>query len=110
EERVEIRDIRAEFAAEMQFVGQTHLLRVPLPSATPSREEVQRLFEAAYRARFRVELPEIRANLVNLTASVTGRRAEPYLSRLIDPAGRKVRAEPQGSRPVWFGGWVETPV
>lgn len=109
-ERVEVRDIRAEFAAEMQFVGQTHLLRVPLPSAMPSRAEVQRLFEAAYRARFRVELPEIRANLVNLTASVTGRRAEPDLSRLIDPAGRRARAEPAEVRRVWFGGWVETPV
>ena len=41
----------------MQFVGQTHLLRVPLPSATPSRDDLQRLFEAAYHARFQVDLP-----------------------------------------------------
>ena len=110
EEKIEVHDIRAEYAAEMQFIGQTHLLRVALPSARPSRDALQRLFEAAYHARFRVALPEIRANLMNLTTSVTGRRAELDLSRLIEPSGRKERAEPQGTRPVWFGGWVETPV
>ncbi len=109
-EKVAIHDIRAEWSADMQFVGQTHLLRVPLPSPAPSRADLQRLFEAAYHARFRVDLPEIRASVMNLNTSVTGRRAELDLSRLIDPAGRKPRAEPQGTRPVWFGGWVETPV
>ncbi len=109
-EKVAIHDIRAEWSADMQFVGQTHLLRVPLPSPAPSRADLQRLFEAAYHARFRVDLPEIRASVMNLNTSVTGRRAELDLSRLIDPAGRKPRAEPQGTRPVWFGGWVDTPV
>jgi len=111
EERIEVRDIRAEYSADMQFVGQTHLLRVPLPNASPTRDQLQRLFEAAYHARFKVDLPEIRAAVMNLNVSVTGRRAELDLSRLIDPLGRKARAEPQGTRPVWFGGaWVETPV
>ncbi|MBK8441042.1 MAG: hydantoinase/oxoprolinase family protein [Rhodobacter sp.] len=109
-ERIEVRDVRAEYSADMQFLGQTHLLRVALPSARPSRDDLQRLFEAAYNARFKVDLPEIRANLMNLNVSVTGRRAELDLSRLIDPSGRRDRAEPQETRPVWFGGWVETPV
>ena len=111
EERIEVRDIRAEYSADMQFVGQTHLLRVALPTARPTRQDLQRLFEAAYHARFKVDLPEIRASVMNLNVSVTGRRAELDLSRLIDPAGRKPKAEPAGRRPVWFaGGWVETPV
>ncbi len=97
-EKVQVHDIRAEYSADMQFVGQTHLLRVALPSATPTKEQLQSLFEAAYHARFKVDLPEIRANLMNLNVSVTGRRAELDLSRLIDPAGRRDRAEPQGSR------------
>ena len=58
----------------MQFVGQTHILNVPLPSATVTRAELQRLFEEAYFARFKVSLPEIRANLVNLNSSVIGVR------------------------------------
>jgi len=109
-ETIALTMVRAEYSADMQFVGQTHLLRVTLPSAMPSREDVQRLFEAAYYARFRVDLPMIRANLVNLNVSVIGARPGLDLSRLIDPAGRKARAEPQTTRKVWFDGWKETPV
>ena len=109
-ERITLDHIRAELSADMQFVGQTHLLRVPLPSAAPTRDDLQALFEAAYHARFRVDLPMIRANLVNLNCSVIGRRAELDLSRLIDPAGRKPTADPMAERDVWFGEWTPTPV
>lgn len=105
--------VRCEVSAEMQFLGQTHLLRVALPHARPRREELQALFEAAYHARFRVELPTIRANLVNLNTAVLGLRPEVDLSRLIDPLGRAetVSAAQTGARAVWFGaGFVETPV
>ena len=110
-EKVDLRGVRAEFSADMQFVGQTHLLRIALPHGVPSREELQALFEAAYHARFRVDLPMIRANLVNLNVSVIGQRPEVDLSRLIDPAGRlTVEGAQTGVRAVWFGGWVDTPV
>jgi N-methylhydantoinase A len=109
-EKIALTSVRAEYSADMQFVGQTHLLRVALPSATPGREEMQRLFEAAYHARFRVELPTIRANLVNLNVSVIGERPALDLSRLIDPAGRRERVELASTRRVWFEGWHETPV
>ena len=109
-EHISLTSLRAEFSADMQFVGQTHLLRVPLPSAGPTRNEMQALFEQAYHARFRVDLPTIRANLVNLNCSVIGARPELDLSILIDPVGRCDRPEPQGTRPVWFNGWHDTPV
>ncbi len=110
QEKIALTTTRAEFSADMQFVGQTHLLRVPLPSATPGRELLQRLFEAAYHARFRVELPTIRAHLVNLNCSVIGERPALDLSRLIDPAGRQAKAVPSATRSVWFDGWHDTPV
>jgi N-methylhydantoinase A len=109
-ERIALTDVRAEYSADMQFVGQTHLLRVALPSATPSREELQRRFEAAYHARFRVDLPTIRANLVNLNVSVIGERPALDLSRLIDPAGRRETADAAATRRVWFDGWHDAPV
>ena len=111
-ETVEINRIDAIYSADMQFLGQTHLLRVPLPDGTPSRETLQRLFEEAYRARFHVELPEIRANLVNLNCSVIGRRPSVDLSILIDPNGRRTTlADAQtGARPVRFDAWSETPI
>ena len=108
--RVELAEVRAEFSADMQFIGQTHLLRIPLPSATPTRAELQDRFEAAYHARFRVTLPTIRANLVNLNCSVIGHRPETDLSRLIDPADRRPSAEPKSRRTVWFGPPHDTPV
>jgi N-methylhydantoinase A len=109
-EKIALTTVRAEYSADMQFVGQTHLLRVVLPSATPSRTELQGLFETAYHARFRVDLPTIRANLVNLNVSVIGERPPLDLSRLIDPAARKARAEVSARRRVWFDRWCDTPV
>jgi N-methylhydantoinase A len=111
-EAVTIREIREIRTVDMQFIGQTHLLRVTVPDATPTREDLQRRFEEAYFARFHVELPEIRANLVNVNTSVIGRRDEIDLSALIDASGRKATLEDArtGSRPVWFGRFIDTPV
>ncbi|OYU19887.1 MAG: hydantoinase [Rhodobacteraceae bacterium PARR1] len=109
-EKITLAEVRAEFSADMQFVGQTHLLRIALPHATPSRADLQALFERAYHDRFRVDLPSIRANLVNLNCSVIGRRPDMDLSRLIDPSERLAIATPNAHRQVWFGGWVDTPV
>ncbi|QND46173.1 hydantoinase/oxoprolinase family protein (plasmid) [Rhizobium lusitanum] len=111
-EAVAIREIREIYSVDMQFIGQTHLLRVPLPSAMPTRAELQARFEEAYFNRFHVELPEIRASLVNVNTSVIGRRTEIDLSMLIDAAGRKkTLTEAQtGTRSVWFDGWRETPI
>ncbi len=88
-ENVRIEDVKELVSVDMQFIGQTHLLRVPLESARPSVDDLQRLFEEAYFNRFHVELPEIKASLVNVNTSVIGRREEIDLSLLIDPAGRK---------------------
>ncbi|MBN9672239.1 hydantoinase/oxoprolinase family protein [Roseibium aggregatum] len=111
-EKVEIEDLKEIYSVDMQFQGQTHLLRVPLPGPRPSVEDLQALFEKAYFARFRVELPEIKATLVNVNCSVIGRRAEVDLSLLIDPKGRKATLEEAraGTRQVWFDGPVETPI
>ncbi len=112
-ESVEVEALDEQFSVDMQFIGQTHLLRVPLAGGTPTREELQQLFENAYFNRFRVELSEIRANLVNLNCSVIGRRGDVDLSALIDAAGRKAKLAEAliETRNVWFeGGWRDTPV
>jgi N-methylhydantoinase A len=111
-EAVTLSGIREIWSVDMQFIGQTHVLRVPLPGHTPTREELQSLFEAAYFQRFRVQLPEIRANLVNVNTSVIGRRPEIDLSLLIEAANRKkTLAEAQtGTRKVWFDSWRDTPI
>ena len=111
-ERVDIAELRVAHSVDMQFIGQTHLLRVPRPVGIPSREALQSLFEQAYFKRFQVQLPEIRPALVNVNCSVIGRRPEIDLSALIDAAGRRDRLDQArtGTRRVWFDGWVDTPV
>jgi N-methylhydantoinase A len=112
-EAVQPKELRFLHSADMQFVGQTHLINVTLPSTHITRAELQALFEAAYFARFKVSLPEIRANLVNLNTSVIGVRPEIDLATLIDPAGREDTLEKalNETRPVWFdGAWIDTPV
>lgn len=112
-EEVKPAEVRTVHSADMQFVGQTHLINIALPSREIEPARLQELFEAAYFARFKVRLPEIRANLVNLNTSVIGVRAALDLSRLIDPELRATTLEDArtGSRAVWFAGkWIETPV
>ncbi|NEX46445.1 hydantoinase/oxoprolinase family protein [Pseudotabrizicola algicola] len=110
-ENIRLVNVRAEYSADMQFVGQTHLMRVALPHGQPSRQDLQRLFEEAYHQRFRVDLPSIKANLVNLNVSVIGERPEMDLSALIDRSERRAEAVPSEWRQVWFdGSWVHTPV
>ena len=111
-EKVEIAELRVTHSVDMRFIGQTHLLRVPLPGPAPAREALQTLFEEAYFKRFQVALPEIRAALVNVNTSVIGRRPEVDLSLLIDASGRKLTLAEAltGTRPVWFHEWIDTPV
>lgn len=80
--RDEIAETVVIHGADMQFRGQTHLIRISIPSPDVTREELQAFFEEAYFARFQVRLPEIRAVLVNLVTSVIGKRHAFSLSSL----------------------------
>ncbi len=106
EEQSEIVETTVVHGADMQFRGQTHLIRVAFPSADVSRETIQSRFEAAYYPRFQVHLPEIRAVLVNLVTSVIGRRRTVPITSLIDPGGRgaEVHDAVIGERQVFADG------
>jgi N-methylhydantoinase A len=96
-------------SADIQFRGQTHLLGVPLDGADLSPSALRRGFEAAYLARFGIELPEIGATLVNLKTSVIGERS-PIDARRLAPASATVEG-PVGRRALWLGReWAEVPV
>ncbi|MEC8290066.1 MAG: hydantoinase/oxoprolinase family protein, partial [Pseudomonadota bacterium] len=75
--------------------------------------ELRAAFEDAYFKRFKVDLQEIRVNLVNINTSVVGRRSELDLSTLIDPKGKKLSLSEAetGYRRVFFNSeWHRTPV
>jgi len=107
-EGVAIEGVRLLHSADMQFQGQSHMLTVALPGPDVSREQLQKLFDKAYWDRFEVELPEIRAVLVNLHTAVIGIRPRLDLSLLHD---RGAPSAPR-NRSAWFpeGGFLSTPV
>tara|TARA_B100000683_G_scaffold184418_1_gene177578 strand:- start:1758 stop:3818 length:2061 start_codon:yes stop_codon:yes gene_type:complete len=112
-EKIEISEVSRLFSVDMQFVGQTHVLRVDLDTAVPTVEDLLSAFEEAYFRRFRVELQEIRASLVNVNTSVIGKRSALDLSTLIDPEGRKsaLKEAETERRDVYFDGkWKDTPI
>jgi N-methylhydantoinase A len=111
-EGVEVETVSVQHEADMQFVGQTHVLTVPVARADFAREDLMRAFEAAYWERFEVELREMRAQVVSLRTAVIGRRRPVSLRGLIAlepaPAGGAVPAD---RRRAWFDGeWRDTPV
>ena len=111
QEPVSIEEIQVSHSLDMQFVGQTHILQVPLSADRINHEAIQLAFDEAYFARFRVSLPEIRAQIVNVKTTVKGRRPDVNLAGLIDASGRAktLAAAQTGKRLVWFyGGWHET--
>ncbi|MDT8326074.1 MAG: hydantoinase/oxoprolinase family protein [Roseovarius sp.] len=112
-ETIDLSGRRYLYSVDMQFIGQTHLLRVDLPGPDVDNATLHALFETAYFNRFRVRLGDIRANLVNANCSVIGARAPLDLSTLIDPSGRRasVAEAETGRRQVYINGaWHETPI
>ena len=112
-EGVEIEELLVIHDVDMQFQGQTHILNFPVQETRLSRESLQSAFEKAYWDRFNVELPEIRAVLVNLHTAVIGRRKPVPLATLMSAKEQKNTIDDclSGTRRVWFeSGWKETPI
>ena len=112
-EPVSVEEIKVVHSFDMQFVGQTHILNVFVSTYDLSHEVVQSAFDEAYYRRFRVRLPEIRAQIVNVKTTVMGRRTGICLDGLIDASGRVESLEmaQNGARPVWFNGdWQNTKI
>ena len=97
-------------SGNMTYMEQRRRYRSTYDAATD--DELQKRFDAAYWERFGVELPEIRAVLVNLHTAVIGLRKRFDLAVL----GRSDRAgvldgAKNGERQVWLdGGFRATPV
>ena len=109
-EGIEVEDLRFVHDADMQFVGQSHILTVPVPSPNTTRDELRKMFEEVYWDRFAVDLPEIKAVLVNLHTAVIGRRTSTELAALAT-RGKNGGNGSGVKRDVWYrSGWQETPV
>jgi N-methylhydantoinase A len=111
EEGADTETVSVRHEADVQYVGQSHVLTVPLPRTLFEREELRAAFEQAYRERFDTDLGAMRCLVVSLRTAVVGHRRPVGLEGLAPRDGRAARAEPAGTRRVWFdGGWRDTPV
>ena len=55
-QKVEIEKFYIEFSLDMQFLGQTHIIKIPLKDAKPSKNFINKEFENIYFKRFKVKL------------------------------------------------------
>ena len=93
--------------ADLQYQGQTHVMRVTVQSPGFDRHNVLESFETLYRERFDVDLSEMRPVLAALRTTVTGRRARSDDVRVTSTARRAVQTDVR--RHVWFAGkWLDT--
>jgi len=81
---LDLQKITSSYSLDMQFIGQTHILRVNISNAKPDIEFLQNKFEEIYLDRFKVELSEIKANIVNINTTVQGHRDPLDISFLND--------------------------
>jgi N-methylhydantoinase A len=109
-EGVVVDEIVVLHSADMQYLGQSHILTVAVKSPRVTREQLHDDFAAAYWRRFEVDLPEIRPVLVNLHTAVIGRRPSAPLTALAE-TDKALGGRPVAHRRVWFeSGWKTTPI
>ncbi len=109
-EGVHVDELVVLHSADMQFLGQSHILTIAVKSPRVTRDQLHEDFAAAYWRRFEVELPEIRPVLVNLHSAVIGRRPSAPLAALAQ-TDKSLGKKPVAQRRVWFeGGWKNTPI
>lgn len=112
-ETVPLESVETHLSLDMQFVGQTHLLRVPITDERLSIDDIQALFEHVYFQRFQVKLDEMPASVVNVNCSVVGRRPPLDLTLLSSKSERAptLEAAQIQTRQVFFDNtWIETPI
>ncbi len=106
-QKVEIEKFHLEFSLDMQFLGQTHIIKIPLKDAKPSKNFINKEFENVYFKRFKVKLEKILPFIVNINVSVIGKRKELDLKKLIN----FTESEKISYRNVYFNGkWHQTPI
>ncbi|MBM3532894.1 MAG: hydantoinase/oxoprolinase family protein [Alphaproteobacteria bacterium] len=110
-ERVPVDGIVVVHEADLLFRGQSHVFRMPVISPGFDPALVMRDFAARYRARFNIELAEMRVILVNLRTCVVGTRPKISMELFAPAPSSGSPAGPHAVRSVHFSGrFYETPI
>ncbi len=105
---IRLNGIEVACELDMNYVGQTHTIAVPLPGAilddSADQEAIRAAFDQTYRVTYGRLLEDIPVRVLNLRVAVVGRRPTFDLS-VISPAAN-TRTTITGERNVWVdGGW-----
>ena len=90
---LKLTSISSNFSLDMQFIGQTHILRIELPNSNPDLDYLQKSFEKSYLNRFKVKLSEIKANIVNVNTTIQGHKAPFDISLLNNKLDRRLNLD-----------------
>ena len=111
-ENIEVTSIKAFHEADLLYAGQSHIIRIEVPSPGFDAEQVRLLFANLYRERFEIELPEMRPVLMALRTTIIGARETLDLNLFSNAEpDQTIEQKPIDNRRVYFAGqWHDTPV
>ncbi|HUO63286.1 MAG TPA: hydantoinase B/oxoprolinase family protein [Terriglobales bacterium] len=103
-EKVPVTEVVELHEVDMQFDGQTHVIRLEVGPDITDVAGLARLFRVAYSDRFGVELEEMTPKIINARTAVIGRRAPIDLRRLTAGRASGDAVVSEGTRRVWHDG------
>jgi N-methylhydantoinase A len=112
-EQVPDADIAIEHHVEMQYVGQSYVLAIALPSGTPTAADMataEQAFHDAHARAYGFSATNEPTQIVNVRLAAIG-RIPPWEPRRVAATGP--RPEPKQRRPVYFaeaGGFIDCPI
>ena len=114
EARVRVAEIRIARALDMRYVGQEHLVTIPVPMEYFERQDraaIKQLFDAEHEQRYGTSAPAELAEIASLRTTVTGVLAKPKFERIAQGNAAPPDASRRGARQTYFaGGFIETPI
>ena len=108
---VSLVEIRTEAELDMQYVGQTHTVRVALGAEDTTEEAIGKSFSRSYNREYGRTLEGLPVHVMNLRVSVIGSRPDLDLTVLAPPESTSIQAARREDREVYFDGvWQQTRV
>jgi N-methylhydantoinase A len=111
---VNVAEVRVARALDMRYVGQEHLVTIPVPMelfGARDRDGIKRLFDAEHEQRYGTAAPAEPAEIASLRTAVTGVLSKPRFERIDAGSELPPPSAQRGARPAFFGGhFIDTPV
>jgi len=113
EARVNVAEVQIARALDMRYVGQEHLVSIPVPMelfAQRNRDGIKRLFDAEHERRYGTSAPAELAEIASLRTAVTGVLVKPKFERIGTGGDVPSQTARRGTRSTYFAGhFIDTP-